>query len=151
MSTSVAVDFDTGRTLEELEAQAWSAPAYDSHLVATCHALRKRALRDFTPEDLRIMIGQSIGVPFLLPLAIDVLKKDPLTSGDCYDGDLLNAALTCDLKKSDRWPDIAAELEAIADRALKALARVQGGATEEIRSNLRHGMQKMSQLREEAN
>jgi contact-dependent growth inhibition (CDI) system CdiI-like immunity protein len=44
-------------------------------------------------EDLRIMIGQNIGLSYLLPLAIEQLQHDPLVAGDFYPGDLLEAVL----------------------------------------------------------
>jgi hypothetical protein len=30
------------------------------------------------------MIGQSIGLPYLLPLALEHLRKDPLAEGDFF-------------------------------------------------------------------
>lgn len=47
----------------------------------------------FTVEDFRIMLGQRIAVPILLPLAVDVLVSDPYAEGDYYPGDLLWAVL----------------------------------------------------------
>ncbi len=45
------------KTLEELEGVVWDEPDSASHLVTTCHALRRKPLGDFSVEDLRIMIG----------------------------------------------------------------------------------------------
>jgi hypothetical protein len=56
-------------------------------------ALRRKPLSEFTTEDLRIMIGQQIALPVLLPLAVTVLAADPLAEGDFYPGDLLNAVV----------------------------------------------------------
>lgn len=81
------------KTLEELENNKWGAPTYNSHLVTTCHRLRKIPIGDFSTEDLRIMLGQSIGVKYLMPLALDILRKDPLSEGDFYPGDLFVAVL----------------------------------------------------------
>ncbi|MBT8456786.1 MAG: hypothetical protein HKO95_00710 [Rhodobacteraceae bacterium] len=58
------------QTLEYLEKDVWPDPDYDSHLVATCHRLRKKRLGEFEVEDLRIMIGQGIGLKYLLPKAV---------------------------------------------------------------------------------
>ena len=60
-----------------------------SFLVTTCHQLRKKPIDEFTVEDLRIMIGQGIGLAFLMPLALDVLEHDALAEGDFFPGDLL--------------------------------------------------------------
>jgi hypothetical protein len=81
------------KTLECLEGSIWGDPEYESQLVLTCHSLRKKQLKDFDIEDLRIMIGQNIGLRFLMPLAIDRLKENILAEGDYYEGDLLSAVL----------------------------------------------------------
>ncbi|HET9109950.1 MAG TPA: contact-dependent growth inhibition system immunity protein [Ktedonobacterales bacterium] len=81
------------KTLQELEGKDWGEPTFPSHLVTTCHALRRKPLRDFTVEDLRIMIGQNFSLDYLMPLAIEQLQRDPLVAGDFYPGDLLRAVL----------------------------------------------------------
>ncbi len=40
------------------------------------------------------MISQDIGTKFLVPLAIEILSKNPLVEGDFYEGDLLKSVLT---------------------------------------------------------
>ncbi|MBI3560333.1 MAG: hypothetical protein HY080_01255 [Gammaproteobacteria bacterium] len=83
------------KTLTDLENDDWgspnadSYPPLDSNLVKTIYQLRKKRLRDYTVEDLRIMIGQDVGLPFLLPMAIQILEQDPLAKGMHYKGDLL--------------------------------------------------------------
>ena len=139
---------DLSRSLEELEGLDWGAPTYDSYLVTTCHALRKKPLREFGVEDLRIMIGQNIGLPFLLPLALEVLKKEPLAAGDYYDGDLLAAVLRSEVKQLKDWRAVASALEDIADRALKVLARNSGSSIEEVRE-IRSGFDRMRTLNNE--
>lgn len=68
----------------------WPDPGPDATgLVRRCVALRRKALSQFTTEDLRIMLGQQIAVPILLPMAVAVLADDPLAEGNCYPGDLL--------------------------------------------------------------
>lgn len=39
------------------------------------------------------MIGQNIGLTYLIPLAIEQLQRDPLVEGDFCPGDLLAAVL----------------------------------------------------------
>jgi len=39
------------------------------------------------------MVGQKIGLQFLVPLALEMLEKDPLAEGNYYRGDLLNVVL----------------------------------------------------------
>lgn len=85
--------FDRARTLQDLEQSDWGEPPFPSSLVRTCHALRRKPLDQFTTEDLRIMIGQAIGLPYLVPMAIEMLGENPLVSGDFYPGDLLKNVL----------------------------------------------------------
>lgn len=45
--------FNIGKTLEELENFVEEKSSFESHLVVTCQALRKKKLCDFTEEDIR--------------------------------------------------------------------------------------------------
>ncbi|MCF8254986.1 MAG: hypothetical protein K9H61_09645 [Bacteroidia bacterium] len=86
------------KTLENLEKKVWPTLSSDegSYLIKTCNSLRKKQLQDFTTEDLRIMIGQEIGLYFLMPLAIETLTDDLLAEGDI--GPLLKNVLETDTK-----------------------------------------------------
>lgn len=44
------------------------------------------------------MIGQNIGLDYLIPLAIDKLKDNILAEGDFHEGDFLKNVLTCNKK-----------------------------------------------------
>lgn len=102
-NTSISSNFDEKwleMTLEALEKNTWPSPEGESHLETTCFALRKKPLKLFGVEDFRIMIGQSIGLTYLVPLALNILEENILAEGDFYEGDLLNALLTSD---TDFW------------------------------------------------
>ena len=71
-------------------------PEYESHLVKRCFDLANKKLKYFSPEDLRIMIGQNIGLEYLVPMAIEVLKKEPFIEADFYEGDLFLNVLKVD-------------------------------------------------------
>jgi len=108
--------FDLTKTLEELEGVAWDKSNYDSHLVQTCHNLRRKPVGTFSIEDLRIMIGQNIGVQFLVPIAIEKLQTDPLSEGDFYPGDLLAVVLRIEPIFWKQEPGWKTELKKILDR-----------------------------------
>lgn len=80
---------DLNQTLTELEGSDWAEPTFDSHLISTCHSLRRKPLKYFSVEDLRMMIGQNLSLAILVPIALDLLQEDPLTEGDYFPGDLL--------------------------------------------------------------
>ena len=109
-------------TLEELESEVWGEPEFDSSLVLTCHALRKKDLDQFTVEDLRIMVGQGVSMPILLPRAIAALERDPMAEGDFFPGDLLSSLI-----RPANWPSLAraaARIRAVCERALDLLEQL---------------------------
>jgi contact-dependent growth inhibition (CDI) system CdiI-like immunity protein len=105
------------KSLQELEHKDWGEPTYDSYLVTTIHRLRRVPLRQFTVEDLRIMIGQNIGLQYLVPLALEHLRRNPLAEGDYYPGDLLKMVLSADAKFWQNHPEWRKEVDEIAQRA----------------------------------
>ena len=105
------------KTLDELEGVVWGRPNYDSYLVQTCHRLRTKPIGEFGIEDLRIMIGQNIGLSYLLPLALDRLEEDPWAAGDMYPGDLLKMTARADFPWHTR-ADLRDRVQAVVVRAL---------------------------------
>ncbi len=104
------------RTLDSVDPPAWgSAPPDATFLIKRCHELRTKPLRDFTVEDLRIMIGQQIALSRLVPLALDVLRSDPLAEGDYYPGDLLASVLRADAAVWEWSPDLTVEMRKLAE------------------------------------
>lgn len=87
------MDFDRTKSLQELENEDWGEPKHTTGLVIDCHKLRRKPLQDFTPENLRLMIGQEISLDYLMPLALELLSDDPLLAAQGYRGDLLLAVL----------------------------------------------------------
>jgi hypothetical protein len=114
-------EFDRSKSLQELEAEDWGEPADDSHLVTECHRLRRVPLREFTTENLRMMIGQHMSLPYLIPLALEFLSGDPFTAADYCEGDLLAAVLRADSRFWLASSKMRAEAERIAQQALSLL------------------------------
>jgi hypothetical protein len=85
---------DRRRSLEDLEGARWGQPPADAtRLIAEAHRLRQVPVADLTVEDLRLLIGQQIGLEVLVSVAIEVLQRDPLAEGHMFEGDLLCAVL----------------------------------------------------------
>ena len=110
------MEFDRSKSLQQLDGQDWGKPTYDSRLVTECHRLRRVPLCQFTVEDLRIMIGQHISLEYLMPLALEHLRSDPLAEGDHYSGDLLSAVLRAGRDVWQQHPDWRDEVAGIAQR-----------------------------------
>ena len=126
---------DITKTLDELDPPPWGEPEYNSYLVTTSHRLRKKPIGEFDVEDLRIMIGQDIGSRWLVPLAVDVLERNPLAEGDFYPGDLFANILRL---PKEFWQDAPAlhnrvatvlhSLPVVPEELAEAVAAFQGAA-----------------------
>jgi CDI immunity proteins len=112
---------DRAKTLEILDGEKWGEPEYDSHLVTTIHGLRKKPLKDFSIEDLRICIGQQFFLGYLIPIAIEELEKNPFAEGDFYIGDLLEKVLDV---KEEYWINHSGQKNKIIFIIQKALTMV---------------------------
>jgi hypothetical protein len=102
-------------TLDTVDPPAWGpAPPDATPLITRCHELRTKPLRDFTAEDLTIMIGQQVALRPLVQLALDRLRPDSLIEDDDYPTDLLASVLRVDSAFWERSPDSDIELHKIA-------------------------------------
>lgn len=81
------------KTLSNLEKEKWNTSDFDSRLVTKSTQLRNIPLENFTTEDLRIMIGQQMSLPYLVPMAIEILSINIFAEGDLFEGDLLKNVL----------------------------------------------------------
>lgn len=119
------------QTLEQLENDDWGEPQFFSMLSKTVHELRRKPLEQFTVKDLRLMIGQNMGLEHLLPLAMKVLHQTPLAEGTYYEGDLLCAVLECDMVGIDT-PLLRAELGVLSARAIAEIESLAAKEAEEL-------------------
>ncbi|MEK5240488.1 contact-dependent growth inhibition system immunity protein [Paenibacillus sp. FSL L8-0470] len=87
------IKFDITKSLQELDGDDWGEPTFNSNLVKTVHRLRTVPLKDFTNEDLRLMIGQKFCLAYLVPIVLERLAVNEFVSGARYTGDLLCAML----------------------------------------------------------
>ena len=113
---------ESKQTLDAVDPPPWGpAPPDATSVIKRCHELRSKPLRDFTVEDLRIMIGQQLSLPQLVPLALERLQPDPLAEADCYPGDLLASVLRIDAAFWQQFPDPDVSLrhliEGLAERS----------------------------------
>lgn len=110
------MEIDTKKTLSQLEGKKWQndVPCEDdSYVMRKSHELYNKPLSTFDTEDLRFMIGQEIGIKYLVPLALRVLERNAFLEGDYFEGDLLKNVLEV---SSDYWrnnPEKKNEIERI--------------------------------------
>jgi hypothetical protein len=119
MNSFMSTDLDINQTLDELESVNWGEPDLESSVGLNCHRLRKVSLKHFTTEDLRLMIGQNISLEYLIPLAIQRLKSDPLLEGSFYPGDLLVNILKADPSYWINHSELCSDIIKIASRGIE--------------------------------
>jgi len=84
---------DLTKSIQELEGVDWGEDTFGSYVTRTSHALRRKRLADLTAEEIRLGIGQQIGLPYLVPLALDPLWPDVFLEVAYFPGDLLTSML----------------------------------------------------------
>ena len=97
--------YDRNKSLEELEADYRTKSGFDSGLVTISESLFQKPLSEFTVENLRILIGQNIGLKFLIPIAIEHLEENLFVQGDYYPGDLLWSVLSIEPDYWNEYPE----------------------------------------------
>jgi hypothetical protein len=117
----MATNLDRNKTLQELEQFDWGQQTSESSVVSNCYRLRQKPIGQFTVEELRIMIGQQIGLAFLVPIAIEHLENDPFVEGDYFPGDLLEAVQRIDRSFWATNPEHHRRVREIVERAKRAL------------------------------
>jgi hypothetical protein len=107
------------RSLDELEGDQWPEPEVAvTRLVQEVHRLRSVPIGQMTTEDLRLLLGQQIGTEWLMPLALECLKRDPLAEADFYPGDLLVGVLRTE---ASYWPTHPEAIQALKRVRLRLL------------------------------
>lgn len=100
--------------IETLEGNYWGvAPTDSTYLVEQCYILRTKPLSQLSIEDLRLLIGQKIGIDFIVGLAINFLRSNILVEGDMYPGDLLKNVLSLSKEFWTTHPELKIDLERI--------------------------------------
>ncbi|GAV16107.1 contact-dependent growth inhibition system immunity protein [Paenibacillus sp. chi10] len=120
------LNFDLNKSLDDLEGCDWGHPEYNSGLIINVHRLRKTPLKDFTNEDLRVMILQQISLDYILPIAFTRLIRNPIASGDHYTGDLFCAILHVNQNYWRNNDELKHELEYLIDEFEETINSIIG-------------------------
>jgi hypothetical protein len=115
------------KSLQELENDNWG-PVGDgeTRLIRECLRLRKVPLGELTDDNLRLLIGQQIGLKHLVALALERLRTNPW-SDSLYPGDLLGAVLHVDAKFWKGESGLLASALKIAAAAVEESENMEGG------------------------
>jgi hypothetical protein len=86
------------------------------------HALAESSATALSDADVRLLIGQGIGLKYLVPKALGRLVVEPLPQTDYYPGDLLSALLGI---QREYWIQSPKELDCLRSIA-RSVARHYG-------------------------
>ena len=73
---------DFSKSLQQLQGVDWGKPTHHTNLVVECHRLRRVPVAQLTGAHLRRLIGQRIGLDYLVPRALELLASDRLLEAD---------------------------------------------------------------------
>ena len=111
------------RSICQLEGWDWKGETItedDGMVVYRSYKLTQKPLKDLSPEDIRFLIGQQCGLPYLVPMALEILEKDFFIETEYYKGDLVEALLQIkDDNKYDYWPSHTEEKEKFCEMYMK--------------------------------
>lgn len=109
-------------SIEALEHDIWEDSGFSSYVVQTSQTARKKPVSQLSNEEIRLLIGQKTGLKYLLPVAISILRENPLIEVTFFEGDLLLQLLR--LSEAD-WAQNAEDLKQFQTilRAHQALIR----------------------------
>lgn len=113
MKYYIALGSAVNKSLEELENSFWEHNDFDSYVVQTVQAARKKPLRELSNEEIRVLTGQRVGLKYILPMAVSILKNEPLAEIRFFEGDLLECVLRLSPADWNDNPDELRELKSI--------------------------------------
>lgn len=94
---------ELNKSISELEGWTWKGgiPSNnESYVVRNFFKLHKQAINEMDFLDIRFLIGQNSGLKYLVPIALEELKKDLFIEVEYYPGDLF-----CSLLLINNVPD----------------------------------------------
>ena len=117
MAKLFTVDFS--KSLDDLQGRTSGNPDDTPTESVRLYILaRQKPLCLLSPSDIRRLIVQSDGAPFILDLVFPLLEADPLTEAEHYPGDLLSNLIRADDEIWCDRPEYRARLAKLFRRAL---------------------------------
>lgn len=108
-------------SLRDLEATPLPRPHLKTYVSEKCANLWDIPLSSLSPQDVRLLIGQALGVRHLIPLAIQILRDNPFTEIEFYPGDLLLVVLRCAQSHQKDCSEFMPDIHAIANSGRQQL------------------------------
>lgn len=107
-------------TLEQLTGRrAGDARDAPTTMVGTIIDACRKPLDQLSDWEIRLLVSQHDGYPYVLDLVWPKLEADPLFDGGMYPGDVLSSLLRADDHVWADRPEYRARLKALCDQALE--------------------------------
>ena len=90
------------KSIEELSGISLGEDNYGSYVVGTATKAVKKPVGELSAEEIRLLIGQRIGVKYLLHRAVLILDKEPLIMTSVFMGDLMMELLRLE---TEEWSE----------------------------------------------
>ncbi len=122
----MTTDFNDIRdnSLQELDGNDAEESADASPKVTERKRLRSVPLKQLRFEDLRFLIAQRDGLPYLVPMALQHLEKHPFAESGFYPGDLLHKVAIVDESFWKSHPELRGSLVRALERASERVHKV---------------------------
>lgn len=112
------------KSLNEIYGWEPIKPEPDTYVLRTAARALRLPLKDLSAEEIRLLVSQKTGLEYVLPRAVEILRKNPMTRTCYYAGDLLDA---CKRLTFSDWAANSAELRAFREIAAQAEPRTLTG------------------------
>lgn len=107
-------------TLEQLTGtDAGSVDEAPTNMVRDLIGAWKTPLDQLTGREIRLLISQQDGYPYVLDLVWPMLEDDPLLEAEFYPGDILSSLMRADDTAWRDRPNYKRRLKALYERALR--------------------------------
>jgi hypothetical protein len=111
---------DGSKSLQEIDGEDWGDPeTAETPMIGRVLGLRRKPLRELTHGEVRLAVGQKVGFPIVLEVAIRRLRADPLIEGDYYPGDVLAALVRLDEDDWEGRDDLRSDLAELFRQAME--------------------------------
>ena len=108
------------KSLNEIYGWEPMHPESDTYVLRTAARALRIPLKDLSAEEVRLLVAQKTGLAYVLPLAVAILRKNPMTCTCYYEGDLLEA---CKRLAPSDWAANSSELREFQEIAAQAEPR----------------------------
>ncbi|MGN0608857.1 MAG: contact-dependent growth inhibition system immunity protein [Oscillospiraceae bacterium] len=110
------------KSIEELENDYWVDLDFDSYVVKKSQMARKKPISKLSDEEIRLLIGQKIGLHYLIPIALSIIEPNPLIEITFFEGDLLSQLFSLSL---DDWKDNKEDLKQFQEIIIKNFSLIE--------------------------